>query len=136
MSYVYFIKHGDAVKIGFARDVKKRVGEIQVGCSQKVELLGVCRGSMKTEKRFHQRLASDRIRGEWFSMSPAVERTIQFLGIYKEPTPVQVDEMTEDPYVIGARRAAEKCLKRGRKAKRKYSLDMDTAMMTLIRRHR
>lgn len=73
---VYFLGpvDGDTVKIGHTRDLETRWRELQAGNPEKLSLLGFAPGGRVEEARFHQRFAADRIRGEWFKRSPALNR--------------------------------------------------------------
>jgi hypothetical protein len=57
--------HG-AVKIGYAADVSKRVGELQCGSPEVLKLLVDFPGNIPDERALHSRFAHLRIRGEWF----------------------------------------------------------------------
>jgi hypothetical protein len=57
------------IKIGAAADVVGRLKEIQTGCPDEVELLGVIRDldcALRREGELHRRFAKSRHRGEWF----------------------------------------------------------------------
>lgn len=66
---VYFIQAGERgpIKIGYADDVAKRKAKMQADNHEPLLLLGVITGDAKTESDFHQRFATARIRGEWFT---------------------------------------------------------------------
>ena len=66
---IYFIRDGDAVKIGFAADPKNRLRSLRTGNSRKIFILGVMDGGLNEEAALHLRFGSDRIRGEWFRLS-------------------------------------------------------------------
>jgi hypothetical protein len=66
--YVYFLRMGRAVKIGFTRDVRKRMSAIQSSCPAPTEVLKVIPGVVNTERYFHEHFAEYRLSGEWFSL--------------------------------------------------------------------
>jgi hypothetical protein len=66
--YIYFIGSGRHVKIGFASNVKKRLGGLQVGHHEKLKVLHKEKGTIRDEARFHAQFAHLRQRGEWFSL--------------------------------------------------------------------
>jgi hypothetical protein len=73
---VYFIG-GEAmgpVKIGFTSDddPKRRLGQLQVGSHEKLELLGQVNGTIETERRIHSFLHLHKVRGEWFHREAAL----------------------------------------------------------------
>jgi hypothetical protein len=66
LSSVYFIRCGNAVKIGISKDAHVRARAIQVAQSETVEVVHTCKGGRKLERYFHKLFASLRVRGEWF----------------------------------------------------------------------
>lgn len=70
---VYFIREqgSEAIKIGRASEVKRRVSQLQTGNSAKLELLGwlAPEDDHKTERTLHVYFSSQLVRGEWFSIS-------------------------------------------------------------------
>ncbi|WP_454627010.1 GIY-YIG nuclease family protein [Bradyrhizobium cenepequi] len=66
--YVYFITDGDAIKIGFARNVEKRLRSLQTSHHVPLRLLGAVVAQPEDEKEMHARLAHRRILGEWFEV--------------------------------------------------------------------
>jgi hypothetical protein len=79
--YVYFVRVGRQVKIGFTKSVKQRVKAIQTSCADPVEVLTVMPGTTETEKYLHSRFADYHTGGEWFSLTGVLA---DFLG-YKIP---------------------------------------------------
>lgn len=72
-AYVYFILNQDskAVKIGFAKDVQKRLATLQTSSPGHLELLGSIktespRTAMSMEESLHRKFADLHINGEWF----------------------------------------------------------------------
>jgi predicted DNA-binding transcriptional regulator AlpA len=66
-THVYFIRAGQgAIKIGIARDPRKRLFELQVGTSDELRILHTIPGTEDTERALHERFAHLRLRGEWF----------------------------------------------------------------------
>jgi Meiotically up-regulated gene 113 len=65
---VYFIRDAkaDAIKVGHSRDPHKRLSDLQVGSSAKLELIGVIAAAKKIEPLVHRQLFEGHIRGEWF----------------------------------------------------------------------
>lgn len=79
--YVYFVRVGDQVKIGFTKDVRQRVKSIQTSCADPVEVMAVMPGTTETEKFLHLRYDAYRTGGEWFSLTGVLA---EFLN-YKVP---------------------------------------------------
>lgn len=73
---LYFIQESgtENIKIGIARDVKKRKYQMQTDNPNKLKVLGIAKfGSeqavKKAESRLHALFASQLVRGEWFAAS-------------------------------------------------------------------
>lgn len=64
--FVYFIRGGDLVKIGWSRDVAKRMRQLQGASSTRLQVLGCLEGTRETEADLHQRFKRFRRHGEWF----------------------------------------------------------------------
>lgn len=66
---VYFIQLGDngPIKIGSARDARKRVASIQCAHPERIRLLAITDGGHPEEGELHRRFAEYRLRGEWFT---------------------------------------------------------------------
>lgn len=62
----YFIRSGDAVKIGESDNVLRRLEDLQSGSPHKLELIACFKGGAATEAYFHGRFKPYRIRREWF----------------------------------------------------------------------
>lgn len=65
---VYFLRDRsmDAVKIGYSRDVARRLVQLQTANSTKLELIGAIAAVAEIEELIHFQLMEGRIRGEWF----------------------------------------------------------------------
>jgi hypothetical protein len=70
--WIYFIRAGDFVKIGFAREVTNRLPRLQTGSPVKLELLMAIQGKASLEKDFHRKFAKLRAHGEWFKLEGAL----------------------------------------------------------------
>jgi hypothetical protein len=62
----------DLVKIGCAKDVAARLAALQTGCPLKLRLVATRRGSLRDERRLHQRFVAARVSGEWFRFSDEI----------------------------------------------------------------
>ena len=75
---IYFISVNDTyVKIGYARNVQARLGDLQVSSPYDLNVLKVTEGSMKDESIIHQKFKHLRKRGEWFFLVPELQRFIE-----------------------------------------------------------
>lgn len=67
---VYFISNGNEVKIGISRTPQARLAGLQVGNSERLQLLGTVEGGAVKERELHYRFLLSRLKGEWFSITP------------------------------------------------------------------
>jgi hypothetical protein len=78
---LYFIKAGDAIKVGIASDIIKRIDGMQTGSSHKIKLLHSIElpsdKARQTEKEIHVFFQKTNLHGEWF-------RFTQFMFEYIE----------------------------------------------------
>jgi hypothetical protein len=84
--WVYFIQAetGGPIKIGISRDVERRRAELQRQERQPLRVLAFMEGTIKDEAAMHQRFATHRLHGEWFSPAPEVLSCIAALNGRKE----------------------------------------------------
>ena len=75
-SQVYFIRCGEAVKIGRSVKPYERIAALSGANHQKMELLATMDGGGKEEKAMHRKFAASRIKGEWFRYSPELAKFI------------------------------------------------------------
>jgi hypothetical protein len=62
----YFIRVGDAIKIGSASNFNRRMHALQTAHEKPIEVLAVIPASLADEYKTHQLFSRLRIRGEWF----------------------------------------------------------------------
>lgn len=74
--FVYVIRAGNAVKIGYSRRVDVRLTEIQALNHERCDLLATIPATHRVERMIHNLLKADRIRGEWFHYSPRVMEAV------------------------------------------------------------
>jgi hypothetical protein len=80
-TFVYFIAGSvGAVKIGSARDVGKRLADLQCGSPIPLEVLATSEGGEKLEREYHRRFATHRLHGEWFERTPSLQAQIERLN--------------------------------------------------------
>jgi hypothetical protein len=68
---VYFLRAQEFIKVGYATNIRQRMRWLQTGFPFELELLAFipCANVQRAkalERELHQRLASERVRGEWF----------------------------------------------------------------------
>jgi hypothetical protein len=76
---VYFatIREQNLVKIGCSFEPESRLKELQVGCPFTVHIEATLPGHIQEEKALHRRFADDRVRGEWFTITPMIEAVME-----------------------------------------------------------
>lgn len=94
MSRVYFLKGGNAIKIGVSADLEKRIRTLRFTSPIKLKLLGSIEATASFERALHHKLAEHRRQGEWFADVPAVRSVVDAVlahGVaaigYHEPAP-------------------------------------------------
>lgn len=77
----YFIQAGDngPIKIGVAKNVRRRLDNFRVASPVPLALIGVADGDGAYEHELHQRFSGSRIRGEWFHPSPELMAFVETL---------------------------------------------------------
>lgn len=67
--YIYVIG-GDhpLIKIGYAKNVERRMGDFQPGSPVVLKVLFSCPGSLRMEQWLHRNFVDRRAHGEWFRM--------------------------------------------------------------------
>jgi hypothetical protein len=74
---IYFVKQEDYVKIGYASNPAKRISSLQVNIPVKLVVLLIIDGGIKDEQLLHKKFLNNAKRGEWFYISPEIEKFIQ-----------------------------------------------------------
>lgn len=87
-SFVYFIRQGvtGPVKIGVAKDVVKRVRQLQTNQAVPLRIIRVLEGAGPLEKDLHSRFSHLRLKGEWFTFDPDMVKGD--LGAVDAPIPM------------------------------------------------
>lgn len=65
---IYFVTDGEAIKIGFAGNVRKRIANLQISHHFPLFLLGSIPATRHEESVIHRRFVQHRLRGEWFKI--------------------------------------------------------------------
>jgi len=81
--FIYFLRSGDLIKIGFATNVQRRISSLQIANPAPLVLLATMKGSPRREKQLHHRFRSLRVSGEWFSPGANL---LKFIKIVQEQT--------------------------------------------------
>lgn len=67
---IYFIRSPSAIKIGMAKDARRRLMVLQTSHPEHLKLVATCPGGRELESQYHSRFAEHRVRGEWFAPAP------------------------------------------------------------------
>lgn len=76
---IYFIKGGGFVKIGYSKNPRARLKELQTGNPNKLKLLATMPGTYSTEATLHEMFKSQRAHGEWFHNNGKLTKCIHAL---------------------------------------------------------
>jgi len=72
--FVYAVSAGKHVKIGWAKDLDKRVATLQTSSPRTMRLLGSVIAFRRDERQIQQRFYRYHVRGEWYRDVPAIRR--------------------------------------------------------------
>jgi hypothetical protein len=78
--WVYFIRAGEFVKIGYSIEPAKRLGHLATASPLPLELWAKTRGNPVDERALHRRFARDRAHGEWFRVSDRIRNFVASIG--------------------------------------------------------
>jgi hypothetical protein len=73
---LYFIRCGNAVKIGHTANIVQRLANMQVNTPHELDCLLLLKGQGHEERQWHERFRADQIRGEWFRWTVELERAV------------------------------------------------------------
>ena len=77
--YLYFMRCGDAIKIGVSSSPEDRARELQTGAPGKVEFVAIIARAGGRESECHKRLSHLHLYGEWFRYTDEVDALIKWL---------------------------------------------------------
>lgn len=82
--FIYFIRSGDRVKIGYSTNVKERMIKLQTSSPDPLQFIGARPGSFEDEGRLHSLYNDLRTSGEWFSDRGSLARDLRLLAAHRE----------------------------------------------------
>lgn len=99
--YCYLIRANQHIKIGYSRNVEKRIESMQTGNQYKLELIAKLVFetefmARQQEKDMHRRYERFRFRGEWFYAEPVLDWLRQY-GDAPEDTTHELDILAASP---------------------------------------
>jgi len=76
---IYFIRIKDQpyVKIGFSKDVEKRLKQLQTSSPFDLEIIYTEFAAIEREKQLHEKYKEYQVKGEWFNISGDLEKFIK-----------------------------------------------------------
>ncbi len=93
--YVYFVLVAERVKIGFTSNPQNRLGNLQVGLYETIDLYVAVPGTQWDEHQVHDTLARHRLKGEWFEACQPVMnlllRSVKARRIVLGKTAIHID---------------------------------------------
>ncbi len=100
LDVVYYLRHGERVKIGTTANPRQRFAAIW-----NEEVLAFERGDRRLEQRRHEQFATDRFPGsEWFRLTPPLAAHVEAVAAGREPWDVHARWMSEAIAISGRER--------------------------------
>ncbi len=100
-SVVYYLRFADRVKIGYSRNLGRRMADLPHD-----ELMAIEFGARQVEARRHKQFAAYRIVGEWFSLSPEILAHVEDLRV-KQADRTKYQEKLVEMALLAERRSDE-----------------------------
>jgi hypothetical protein len=72
LTFIYFVRSGEFIKIGQSRNWRRRVEGMQVGSPHTLIVLLVLKDEPSLEGKLHNWFRTDHYRGEWFHSGPGL----------------------------------------------------------------
>jgi hypothetical protein len=76
-TFIYFLRSGDFIKIGYSGDWRRRMSDMQIGSPYTITPLLVLIGRIEDERNLHTRFRASHFRGEWFHNTQAIRSFIK-----------------------------------------------------------
>lgn len=99
IGHVYFLRGGNTVKIGFSKNVSRRLEKLRNGNPESVFICKVVEGPISKEKAYHKRFAEYRVRGEWFELRGRLAKYLE-RDVFPISLPKSVAESRPDVQFI------------------------------------
>jgi len=78
---IYFIaQNNNMIKIGYSKDIKKRIKSLKTASPYPLLLLGYIEGNMDDEKYYHEKFKKFHMEREWFSVSEESREILNFIN--------------------------------------------------------
>ena len=76
-SFVYMLYSQGLIKIGFTTDHIRRFDSLRSMSAVPMSVVWLAHGTRRIEQMLHRGFANDRVRGEWFRLSPSIRNFLQ-----------------------------------------------------------
>jgi hypothetical protein len=93
--HVYFIKIGQAIKIGFSNKLRQRIADFQTTTAEPIEVLAFFPGTRALEHRLHSLFWGLRIRNELFRDHPDIRCFIKLAIINSIDEAIEAEKMRQ-----------------------------------------
>jgi hypothetical protein len=93
--FTYFVKRGNAIKIGHSAIPKQRISQLQVSFAEPLEVLAIVPNTFVTEADAHAKFAHLRMHGEWFEAHPDLIEFILAVKIEASTPPAPVPDRAQ-----------------------------------------
>lgn len=103
--FTYFVRRGDAIKIGHSGNPKQRISDLQICFPEPLEVIAVIPNTIIDEPTAHKKFAHLRLSGEWFQATPDL---LDFIKWVK----AEADQLPKRKYPTPAMTALERDTKR------------------------
>jgi hypothetical protein len=87
------------IKIGIASNIHERLSKLQISTPYELKLLKLVKDAAHLEREIHKEFASSRVRGEWFSRSPAL---LELINSFPEPELAPPEDFNTWTPIVGA----------------------------------
>lgn len=94
--YVYFLRAGNVVKIGFTTNLRQRWAALRIANPETTFICHFVKGTQRTEREFHKRFSEYRVRGEWFDIRGRLAKYLErYIYPVDLPEPIKPDPEPE-----------------------------------------
>jgi len=76
-SHIYFIESSGKIKIGYSRDIHRRMETLKTSCPERFNVLLIIDGGVKVESMLHDKFKDHYSHGEWFETHADIKDYIE-----------------------------------------------------------
>lgn len=97
--YVYAIRCGDVVKLGWSKNPRRRFTMLVTGNPGECVLVGAISATIEQEQELHRLLSAHRVRREWFREAGPVAAFVSMLPPVSRQAPI-VGDVNDHPLAV------------------------------------